>query len=163
MAVARDEGQGISISSMKVSEIDQVVKIERLSFPTPWSPHAFYSELTENLCACYVVAKEGVRVIGYAGMWVLIDEAHVTNIAVHPDFRRRGIGEKLLKELITRAASRGARRLTLEVRPSNEAAQRLYTKFGFEPKGVRKGYYTDNREDAIIMWLEIDAGKMEQG
>lgn len=157
MAVVKDEEREISISSMKVSEIDQVVKIERLSFPTPWSPQAFYSELTENLCACYVVAKAGMRVVGYAGMWVLIDEAHITNIAVHPDYRRQGIGERLLRELVLRARNRGARRMTLEVRPSNEGAQRLYAKFGFKPKGIRKGYYTDNREDAIIMWLETES------
>jgi len=140
------------LREMTVDDLADVHEVERLSFPTPWSTNAFLRELTENIYADYIVAAVRGRVIGYAGMWVVIDEAHVTNIAVHPEFRGRGIGERLLCELFVRAKARGARRMTLEVRPSNEVARHLYEKHGFVARGLRKGYYSDTGEDAIIMW-----------
>lgn len=140
------------LRDMTVDDLAEVHEVERLSFPTPWSTNAFLRELTENIYADYIVAAVKGRVIGYAGMWVVIDEAHVTNIAVHPEYRGRGIGEQLLSELFVRAKARGARRMTLEVRPSNAVARHLYEKHGFVARGLRKGYYSDTGEDAIIMW-----------
>ncbi|MEW6398864.1 MAG: ribosomal protein S18-alanine N-acetyltransferase [Bacillota bacterium] len=149
----RDVDQ-VYIDQMTLADLDGVLAVEELSYRTPWSRRAFLSELTENIHAQYIVARLGQEVVGYAGMWVILDEGHVTNIAVHPDWRRRGLGERLLRELISRARARGATRMTLEVRKSNLAAQRLYTGLGFAPRGIRKGYYSDTGEDAIIMWLE---------
>jgi ribosomal-protein-alanine N-acetyltransferase len=147
------------VVEMDVAHIPQVLEIERRSFPTPWSERAFLSELTQNAYAHYIVVLTGVRVVGYAGMWLILDEAHVTNIAVHPDFRGRHLGDRLLVELQKRALAHGCTRMTLEVRPSNPVAQHLYRKHGFEPRGLRPGYYTDTREDAIIMWKDgLDAG-----
>ena len=159
------------LREMRVADLDQVLAIERLSFLTPWSPNAFLTELTENAYADYVVAvvpqsgaggsasrpvdhPTGEQVVGYGGMWIVLDESHVTNIAVHPDFRGKKIGELILGGMMTRAVWRGARRMTLEVRKSNLVAQKLYVKLGFEPKGIRKDYYTDTKEDAIIMWKD---------
>jgi len=144
----------VRIAAMGLRDIPQVAGIERQSYPAPWSARAFVTEITENVCACYLVARVGATVVGYAGIWVLLDEAHVTNIAVHPAWRRRGIATRLLLELIWRARVRGASRMTLEVRPSNEAALQLYERFGFEARGRRRGYYTDTREDALIMWKD---------
>jgi ribosomal-protein-alanine N-acetyltransferase len=146
------------VSRMLLGDVDQVLEIEKLCFPTPWSRRAFVSELTENVYAHYIVARRDGAIRGYAGMWVILDEAHVTNIAVHPDERRRGLGWILLHELMGRALALGATRMTLEVRKSNVAAQELYTRAGFNARGLRKGYYTDTREDAIIMWKEDLAG-----
>jgi ribosomal-protein-alanine N-acetyltransferase len=146
-------------AEMDVRHIPAILEIERRSFPTPWSERAFMSELTQNAYAHYIVALHGDRVIGYAGMWLILDEAHVTNIAVHPDYRGRHVGELLLGDLERRARAQGCTRMTLEVRPSNAVAQRLYRKHGFAPRGLRPGYYTDTREDAIIMWKDgLDAG-----
>jgi len=141
----------VVIEGMRLEDVSQVIEIERLSFPTPWSRKAFETELAENACACYLVARASGRVIGYAGMWVLIDESHVTNIAVHPHYRRRHVGRALLRELMGRAAARGATAMSLEVRASNVAAQLLYLSEGFVVAGVRKRYYSDTGEDAIIM------------
>lgn len=144
----------VYFDEMTPEDLDDVMIIEKLSFPTPWSRQAFYTEITENTYAHYVVARLGQRVIGYAGMWLILDEAHITNIAVHPDYRRQGVGEALLQEMMERARREGAESMTLEVRVSNVAAQRLYEKMGFEKRGIRKGYYTDVKEDAYIMWKE---------
>ncbi|OTA40631.1 MAG: ribosomal-protein-alanine N-acetyltransferase RimI, partial [Symbiobacterium thermophilum] len=115
----------------------------------------FESELLQRYTV-YLVARAGDRVVGFAGMHVLWEMAHVTNVAVHPEFRGRGVGERLMRELIRIAYRRGAARMTLEVRVGNAPAQALYRKLGFvtEPGAVRKGYYTDTGEDAIIMWKE---------
>ncbi len=139
---------------MMLKDLDSVLDIEALSFPTPWSRRSFTTELTENVYAHYIVVEYESRVIGYSGMWVILDEAHITNIAVHPEFRRRGLGEKIMREMMERAKSRGATRMTLEVRVSNSAAQDLYRKLGFVARGIRKGYYSDTNEDAIVMWLD---------
>lgn len=138
---------------MLVSDLDAVLDIEHVSYPTPWSRKSFLSELTENIYAHYVVVESDGVIIGYCGMWVIIDEAHITNIAVSPLYRRRGVGEHILREMILRARSRGATRMTLEVRVSNYVAQRLYKRLGFAAQGIRRGYYTDTHEDAIVMWL----------
>lgn len=144
----------VKIVSMRPEHLDAVLTIENASFPLPWRREAFLFEILLNETADYVVALHRGQAIGYGGMWLVLDEAHLTNLAVHPDFRGRGVGRQILQELVRRAALRGAKRMTLEVRRSNLVAQKLYKEMGFVEKGVRKRYYQDNNEDAIIMWLE---------
>ncbi len=144
----------VHLADMELRHIHGVLEIERQSFPTPWSERAFVSELTQNAYAHYIVALRSSQVVGYAGMWLILDEAHITNIAVHPDERRHGLGHDLLTELEVRAYNLGCLRMPLEVRPSNPVAQRLYRRHGFEPRGLRPGYYSDTHEDAIIMWKD---------
>ena len=149
------EQETYKIVNMDETHLEEVAKIEQVSFPTPWSKEAYYNELRENSLAHYYVCLAGEKVIGYAGMWIIIDEAHITNIAVHPDFRGKKIAQALLLYLMQEAMRLGAERITLEVRPSNRVAQHVYGKLGFCPVGVRKGYYTDTKEDAIIMWKNL--------
>lgn len=151
---------GVVIEPMRVRDLPDILEIERHSFPTPWSRGAFLSELLENERAYYLVARlPGAEArgkpVGYIGIWIVIDEGHITNVAVHPDYRSRGVGRKLLVAIGELAGAKGASRLTLEVRRSNNGAQRLYQRLGFEGTGVRPGYYRDNDEDAIIMWKRL--------
>lgn len=145
------------IRRMLLSDLDDVLRVEHRAFTAPWSRQAFLGELVENGLAKYIVAECDGRVVGYAGLWIIMDEGHVTNIAVDPDFRGRHFGERLLQSLMSMCAASGGHKMTLEVRVSNDIAQRLYRKYGFERVGVRKGYYTDNREDAVIMWVDLPA------
>lgn len=149
-----NEEPKITIRDMTVADIDQVREVETRSFTTPWSRQAFLAELCDNAYASYIVACADGRVVGYGGMWLIFNDAHVTNIAVHPDFRGRGIGERILLELMKRAREAGMHGMTLEVRPSNTAALALYRKHGFIQRGVRRRYYSDNQEDALVMWKE---------
>lgn len=142
---------GNSIVKMQNEDIDEVLTIESLSFAIPWSREAFVMEVCSNQCARYLVAK-GSKVLGYIGMWIIMNEGHITNIAVHPDYRGKKIGEELLKALIALASSIGITQMTLEVRQTNISAQNMYKKFGFEVDGIRKKYYSNNQEDALIMW-----------
>ncbi|CAB1129279.1 ribosomal protein S18 alanine N-acetyltransferase [Candidatus Hydrogenisulfobacillus filiaventi] len=142
------------VRDMYLDDLDAVLEIERRSFPTPWSRNAFRSELLENTVATYLVLEFHGRVVAYGGMWVILDEAHVTNVAVHPDYRGRHLGEAMMQGLLDRARAQGVRRMTLEVRRGNTVAQNLYRKLGFVQLGVRRGYYTDTREDAFIMWKD---------
>ncbi len=144
----------VLIADMTLADIRDVQDVERSSFPIPWPANAFRHELTQNRNARYVVARLGDRIAGYAGLWLMVDEAHITTFAVHPEHRRRRVGERLLQRLFEVAAEMNAEWLTLEVRASNLAAQRLYEKYGFRRAGVRRRYYSDNNEDAIIMWTE---------
>lgn len=137
---------------MYVSDLGQVMQVEHLSFPTPWSKNAFYGELLDNPRARYLVAVWRGRVIGYIGMWLLFDEAHITNVAVHPRYRGHHLGRRLMERGEELARQHGIRRMTLEVRKSNAAARHLYESLGYRAVGVRPGYYRDNNEDAIIMW-----------
>ena len=139
------------IAEMTAEDIPAVHAIESASFPTPWPPYAFRQELETNRLARYIVVRAGERVIAYAGIWLMVDEAHVTSFAVLPAYRRRGIGGLLLVELMELSADLGAVVCTLEVRLSNAGARQLYQEFGFKPVGVRPRYYTDNAEDALIM------------
>ncbi|WML50178.1 ribosomal protein S18-alanine N-acetyltransferase [Neobacillus sp. PS3-34] len=140
---------------MKEEDIDQILNIEHLSFATPWSKEAFYNELYQNQFAVYIVLEEGGKIIGYCGVWIVLDEAHVTNVAVLPEYRGRKFGDALMRKLIEVAKEKGARTMTLEVRVTNHIAQSLYRKMGFQNGGIRKNYYTDNQEDALVMWVNL--------
>jgi ribosomal-protein-alanine N-acetyltransferase len=136
---------------MEFADIPAVHAIERVSFSVPWPDDAYRNELATNRLASYVVARADDTVVGFAGLWVMVDEAHVTTFAVDPRWRRRGVGERLLLALLDISLARHAREATLEVRLSNMPARRLYEKYGFRPVGIRPRYYSDNGEDALIM------------
>ncbi len=142
------------IRPMRVADLTAVQQIERASFMTPWPQQAYRQELETNRLAQYLVAQIGDEVVAYGGIWLMVDEAHITTFAVHPRYRRRKIGERLILALLDLAADRGAREATLEVRLSNLPARRLYEKYGFRPVGLRPRYYSDNNEDALIMTTE---------
>jgi len=141
----------VFVEPMRLDDVQAVHEIERLSFSTPWPAYAFEQELRGNRLARYVVARAGERVVGFAGVWLMVDEAHITTFGVHPEWRRQGIGRQLLLNLMDLGATLRARRMTLEVRVSNEPAQGLYRSFGFEVVGRRPRYYTDDGEDALVM------------
>ncbi len=132
--------------------IDEIMVIENLSFKIPWSRQSMVDEITGNTFAYYLCAKIDGKIAGYAGMWQVCDEGHITNIAVHPEFRQGGIGSVMMESLISHARNSGIVSMTLEVRKSNVPAQKLYRKYKFEEGGFRKAYYADNNEDALIMW-----------
>lgn len=154
-----DRGQGTSpevvFRKMELRDLEEVHRIETECFTLPWSLSAFYNELVNNHFATYLIMEVDGVPAGYGGMWNIMDEAHVTNIAVRPAYRGRGYGKRLLRELMVLAAVLGGRRMTLEVRVSNRIAIRLYEQMGFRATGVRKEYYSDNREDALIMWADL--------
>jgi ribosomal-protein-alanine N-acetyltransferase len=141
----------LTLRAMEERDLDAIVELEKLSFPTPWSRQSFESELFRNSHARYAVAEYQRCVIGYGGMWLVCDETHVTNIAVHPTFRGRGVGRLLLRTMMLTATMLGATRMLLEVRPSNRVAQKLYFAHGFRPVGVRPKYYSNDGEDALIL------------
>ncbi|MDI9485533.1 MAG: ribosomal protein S18-alanine N-acetyltransferase [Bacillota bacterium] len=157
------EGKGVTYRLMTVDDIPQVQLVERKSFTTPWSRNIFVSELTRNDNAIYIVAEVGERIVGYAGIWIILDEGHITNIAVEPNYRRRGIGQGLMDVLTAEAVKRGVVAMTLEVRVTNYGAQALYEKLGFVPNGIRKEYYQDDKEDALIMWRELGGQRTNTG
>jgi [ribosomal protein S18]-alanine N-acetyltransferase len=140
---------------MKEEDIDQILEVEHASFATPWSREAFYNEIYNNKFAVYIVLEEDQKIIGYVGAWVVIDEAHVTNVAILPEYRGRKLGEALLRKMMALVKDMGARSMTLEVRVTNHVAQSLYRKLGFQNGGIRKNYYSDNQEDALVMWVNI--------
>lgn len=141
-----------TIETMTISDIEDVIVTENLSFETPWSEAAFVQELTNNKNALYRVIKVNGKSIAYGGMWLLFDEVHITNIAVHPEYRGFGYGNILMKDMINCAKTAKMSSMTLEVRVGNTAAINLYKKFGFVSVATRKRYYQDTGEDAIIMW-----------
>lgn len=143
---------GIVIDLMKDEDISEVLDISSLSFSTSWSKDSYIQELT-NPIAKYLVAKIDNKVVGFVGTWIILDESHITNIAVHPNYRKQGVASTLLKELLSYCKNQGCIAYTLEVRSGNKAAKALYEKHNFKQDGIRKGYYEDNKEDAIIMWL----------
>jgi len=143
----------VRVEPMTLDDLPRVREIELDAFALPWPKDAYRAEIEENQAACYVVARDDdEQIAGFAGMWVIFDEAHVTTIAVDRLCRGQRVGERLLLGLIDRALARGARWMTLEVRPSNAAALALYHKFGFRDVALRKRYYSDNGEDALVMW-----------
>jgi ribosomal-protein-alanine N-acetyltransferase len=139
------------------AHIEDIMIVENLSFKIPWSRQAIIDEFVKNKFALYFSAESGGHIVGYAGMWHICDEGHITNIAVHPEFRCAGIGSLLMESLIEKASELSITGMTLEVRKSNAAAQALYRKYGFADCGFRKAYYADNGEDAIIMWKTLKA------
>ncbi|MDD4565635.1 MAG: ribosomal protein S18-alanine N-acetyltransferase [Eubacteriales bacterium] len=140
------------IRQAEEKDIKPMADIDIMCFSAPWSEKSFEQEIKNNHLAFYIVAESGRKIVGYAGLWLIDSEGHITNVAVHPEFRRKRIGEALISVLLAHTIKNGALSHTLEVRASNEAAISLYIKFGFEPAGIRKSYYEDNGEDAIIMW-----------
>jgi [ribosomal protein S18]-alanine N-acetyltransferase len=148
-----DRAGAPTIEPMRHRHIGQILAIERASYPKPWSSQVFHDELDQarHGYRYYLVARRGRVVIGYGGLMFAADEAHVTNLAVHPEHRRRGVASRLLLALARDAIERGSLAWTLEVRASNIAAQELYRRFGFVPAGVRARYY-EGTEDAIVMW-----------
>ena len=144
----------IVIEMMTVDDIDNVVEVENNCFSIPWSKASFLREIENNEVALYLVAKIENKAVGYIGVWRIIDEGHITNVAVHSDYRGLGIGSMLVSELLSLCKQDGINAFTLEVRKSNEVAQNLYKKYGFKERGIRKNYYEDNKEDAVIMWLD---------
>ncbi|SDK38396.1 ribosomal protein S18-alanine N-acetyltransferase [Sediminibacillus albus] len=143
------------IRQMRVEDIDQVMQVEAVSFGTPWTRDIFLNELNENPYAIYFVMEKAGVVIGYCGLWVIIDEAQITNIAILPEYRGRKFGKALFHFVMNQAIALGAGQLSLEVRVSNIPAQNMYKKFGLVPGGIRKNYYTDNYEDALVMWVKL--------
>jgi ribosomal-protein-alanine N-acetyltransferase len=160
-----------AIDLMRVEDLEQIIPIERTSFPAPWPASAYRYELTQNALSTYLVLRDGRSasipsrpkipwllkkapasgVVGYGGFWIILDEGHISTIAIHLGWRGRGLGELMLVALMDAAIMRGAGELTLEVRVSNHVAQNLYRKHGFVQVGLRKHYYHDNNEDALIM------------
>jgi ribosomal-protein-alanine N-acetyltransferase len=139
---------------MTTADINNVIAIERASFQFPWSTRFFLDELQVD-CARSILAEVEGRIVGYVLFWLLPEEVDIHNIAVHPDFRRQGIGRLLLEQVVAAARGQERLRVTLDVRLSNAPAQNLYRSFGFVTRGVRKGYYSDNGEDALVMALEL--------
>jgi [ribosomal protein S18]-alanine N-acetyltransferase len=144
----------VLVGPMREDDIPQVQAIEKEIFPTPWPRNAYYRELNHNRSAYYIVLRRDDQIVGYAGLWKMSDEAHITTVGVRAGEQGKGYGHALMAALIQRAYQLGSRWLTLEVRPSNDVAVRLYEKFGFKVIGRRRGYYTDNNEDAIVMWSD---------
>jgi ribosomal-protein-alanine N-acetyltransferase len=142
----------VRIEPMRRKHLRSVLRIEQQVYPRPWSSSLFMSELALRATRAYFVARVGRELVGYAGLMMTLDEAHVTTIAVEPKRHRAKIGTRLLLVLVREAIARGATAITLEVRMSNIGAQDLYRRFGFGPVGVRKNYYQEVNEDALVMW-----------
>ena len=148
--------QHIEYRKMTREDIPAVVAIEEEAFATPWSPEVFEHEMTGNQYAHYIVAVHEEDVIGHCGMWIVLDECHITNVAVRVHMRGNHIGEGLMRQAIAYCKEKAVRLMTLEVRVSNHTAQNLYRKLGFQEGGIRKNYYTDDHEDALVMWVEFE-------
>ena len=145
----------IKIKPMEKADIDSVIAIEEKAYgPHHWSKESFMGELSNELARYFSVFNENGDLIAYCGCWQILEEAHITHIAVHPDFRQKHIGEAMLKTIIDECYKNMAKYITLEVRVGNKPAIGLYEKYGFKSLGTRKGYYQDNNEDALIMWTE---------
>jgi len=151
-APAAERPRRLEISPMTLEDISAVLEIEVVSFQSTWPPNAFANELRDNKLAFYFVGRLDGRIVAYGGIWVILEDSHVTTIAVAPELRGQRLGEEMLVCLLDEAIARGASWITLEVRESNEAAQRLYRKYGFTVVSTRRGYYSDNNESALVMW-----------
>lgn len=137
---------------MRVDDIPDVLRVESMCFNTPWPRNAFHNELTENKLAHYYVGRIDEEIVAYGGLWVILEDAHITTVAVHPSHQGHRFGERILIRLLDESIERGACWVTLEVRESNVAAQALYKKYGFTVVNTRRGYYSDNDENALVMW-----------
>ena len=144
----------VHLTPMRRRHLRTVLRIETEVYPRPWTMNLFVSELGMRSSRSYYVAKVGPTVVGYSGLMLIVEDAHVTTIAVDPAWQRHQIGTRLLLNIARDARDRGARHLTLEVRVSNEPAQNMYRTFGFRPAGIRKGYYAETNEDALVMWAD---------
>ncbi len=140
-------------------DVAVIAELEKVCFTTPWTYESVYQDVVQNKLAFYVVADIEGYVVGYAGVWNIVDEGHITNVAVAPEFRQHHVGSAIIKVLLEVTEKAGITRHTLEVRRGNEAAIKLYENFGFEVCGERKGYYEDTGEDALIMWRESSQGE----
>lgn len=150
-----DEGPlPIEIGPMRRRHLRSVMRIEALVYPRPWSAALFMQEIARRSDRHYIVARLDSEVVGYGGIMTSGLEAHITTIAVDPDFQRRKVAMKLMLSLVQAAVDRGGQTMSLEVRRSNEPAQGLYERFGFHPVGIRKGYYVETGEDALVMWVD---------
>lgn len=164
--MSSDSVPGIRVEPMQAADLEAVLGIERASFRTPWSRQAFLHELERNRVAALWVARgerdrdgtAGAPLVGYLCLWAVADEVHVTNLAVHPDWRGEGVGRQLLGTLLAHHRTLGARRAFLEVRPGNAEARRLYDGLGFKEVGRRRGYYVDTGEDALLLEARLDEG-----
>ena len=146
----------VQYRKMTAADVEAVYEIELATFPSPWTLDSFHYEMRENQFAHYTVAVNDTgKIIGFCGMWIVIDSAQITNVAVLPEARGLGIGEALMREAMKVAKEGGADIMSLEVRVSNTVAQNLYRKLEFQDGGIRKGYYTDNGEDALVMWVNL--------
>ncbi len=145
----------MKIRRASFDDLDSLAMIESSAFTTPWSKAALGVELSINDTARYFVAEKEDKIVGYGGMWVIVDEAHITNLAVLSEYRGQGIGKKLISTLLEQAVFENCRAATLEVRVSNIIARRLYESMGFAPVGIRPKYYSDTSEDALIMWCML--------
>ncbi len=145
----------VKIRSMRKEDIPEVSHIEKLSFPSPWSSNMFFLELDKENFAFYWVMEYGDRLVGYGGYWRIKNEAHLVTFAIHPTFRRMGLGTKLLEHLLKEARDKSLDTITLEVRHSNLAAQRFYERFSFKKIAIRPHYYSDTDEDAIVYWRKL--------
>ena len=144
----------VAVEPMRLDDLPVIQAIERAAFSAPWPANAYRTELETNKLAHYLVIRVGDEIAGFAGLWLMVDEAHVTTFAIDPAWRRNHLGERLLIALLDLALDRRATEATLEVRLSNLPARRLYEKYGFRPVGIRPRYYSDNNEDALIMTTE---------
>ena len=148
--------EAVAIERMRPEDLGEVLAIEHVSFPSAWSEESYRREL-RNPSGHYFVARLGAAIVGYAGMWIVAEEAHISTLAVHPQRRRCGLGERLIAHLISTAQQYGAELMTLEVREGNLAAQALYVKLGFQASGLRPRYYGDTGENAILMSRSVGA------
>lgn len=152
----------VRILPMRRRHLRGVIRIEQQVYPRPWTFGLFLSEIGQRTTRLYLVARVGGEVVGYAGLFRAVDDGHITTVAVDPAWHRHGIASRMLVALARGAIERGCANLTLEVRMSNSGAQALYQRFGFVPAGVRKGYYPETREDALVMWAnDVDTPAYE--
>ncbi|MEA3424127.1 MAG: ribosomal protein S18-alanine N-acetyltransferase [Bacillota bacterium] len=147
----------VIVREMKLDDIDEIYEIEKRSFSMPWSKSSFYQEINDNLAAYYYVVGVDDTLVGYMGIWKILDEGHITNVAIDHDYRGKGYSKQLVSHVLCEMEKLEVCRFTLEVRESNIIAQKLYLKFGFSVEGRRKKYYTDTKEDALLMWLNANS------
>ncbi|MBP2241837.1 ribosomal-protein-alanine N-acetyltransferase [Cytobacillus eiseniae] len=147
--------RSLTFRLLNVNDVDDILKIEHECFSLPWSREAFENELSTNQHAVYLGLEDDGVVIGYCGVWIVVDEAQITNVAILPEYRGNKLGEAIMRQVMEVASRKGARLMSLEVRVSNEIAQSLYRKLGFQNGGIRKNYYSDNQEDALVMWVNL--------
>lgn len=150
----------VILREMTLEDLDEVLDIENKTFPIPWSRDSFKMEVKDNLLSTYLVAEVDGKIVGYAGIWIIIDEGHITNIAVDEEYKGKSIGNSLLMGLIKQCVNNNIYKMTLEVRKSNLVAINLYKKYGFTEEGIRKNYYAAEKEDALIMWKTIEKGEL---